>query len=148
MRLILSRSLWPTAGDVKPSHPHPASPALRERGANRLHLVAASAIGLMLLAGGAAAEGEGAAPPFRMPLNCEYGKTCFIQNYVDHDPGPGRADYRCGRLSYDGHHGTDFRLRDEVDMERGVYVVAAAPGVVKAIRDGMADISVREVSPE
>ena len=91
--------------------------------------------------------GEGAAPPFRMPLNCEYGKTCFIQNYVDHDPGPGRADFRCGRLSYDGHHGTDFRLRDEVDMERGVYVAAAAPGVVKAIRDGMADISVRDVSP-
>ena len=37
-----------------------------------LRCLSASAIGLVLLVRGAAAEGEGAAPPFRMPLNGEY----------------------------------------------------------------------------
>lgn len=106
-----------------------------------------AAFGLALLL--AAVGSSAAAPPqLQLPVACEYGKTCFIQNYFDHDPGPGRADYHCGRLTYDGHHGTDFRLRDEVDMQHGVPVLAAAAGVVKATRDGMADISIRDLPPD
>ncbi len=97
--------------------------------------------GLGCLAGGALA-----ADPFRvgLPVDCAFGTLCSVQNYVDLDPGPGRLDPGCGRLSYDGHDGTDIRVRDLVAMRDGVPVVAAASGVVKATRDGMADVSVRE----
>jgi murein DD-endopeptidase MepM/ murein hydrolase activator NlpD len=91
-----------------------------------------------------------AAGPFRVgvPVDCAVGTVCSVQNYFDLDPGPGRLDPGCGRLSYDGHDGTDIRLRDLVTMREGVTVVAAADGVVKATRDGMADVSVRETGPE
>lgn len=73
------------------------------------------------------------------PIACDLGETCHIQQYVDADPGPGAQDYRCGPLSYDGHKGTDFALPTLAAMEAGVPVLAAAPGVVTALRDGMAD---------
>ncbi|MBL8658177.1 MAG: M23 family metallopeptidase [Rhodospirillales bacterium] len=75
-------------------------------------------------------------------------QVCSIQKYVDHDPGPERMDYACGRLSKDGDTGTDFRVPDYPTMERGVAVVAAAPGVVSAVRDGMEDVSVAEIGHE
>jgi murein DD-endopeptidase MepM/ murein hydrolase activator NlpD len=92
------------------------------------------------------AGGALAAEPFRIgiPVECAFGKVCSVQNYFDLDPGPGRLDPGCGRLSYDGHDGTDFRVRDLVAMEEGVGVIAAADGVVRATRDGMADVSVRD----
>src|SRR5262249_35663984 len=45
-----------------------------------------------------------------LPIDCEVGRSCVIQNYVDHDPSPNARDYQCGTLTYDGHNGTDFRL--------------------------------------
>lgn len=84
------------------------------------------------------------APQFDLPLDCDMQTDCFIQQYFDADPGSGYKDYACGRLSYDGHTGTDFRVRDLVHMDEGVPVLAAAPGTVRAIRDGMDDVSVRE----
>lgn len=89
--------------------------------------------------------GHAAELSLELPVACEIGTLCTIQKYVDHDPGPGRLDYACGRLSSDGHKGTDFRVPDYPAMERGVAVVAPAPGVVRATRDGMRDISVREI---
>ena len=83
-----------------------------------------------------------------LPVACEMGKVCNIQNYFDHDPGPGRMDYACGRLGYDGHDGTDIRVPDVPTMRRGVTVVAAAPGVVKALRDGMDDVSIRKTGKD
>ena len=71
-----------------------------------------------------------------------------MQNFFDHDAGPDRRDYACGRLSYDGHSGTDFRVADVPAMMRGVTVVAAAPGTVKGVRDGMADINLAEIGRE
>ena len=74
------------------------------------------------------------------PVDCALGETCFLQQYVDHDLGPGAQDYTCGPLSYDTHTGTDIRVADLAAMvELGVDVVAAAPGVVRAIRDGEDD---------
>src|SRR5690606_14825578 len=64
------------------------------------------------------------------PIACELGRDCEIQNYVDLDPGAGVTDYRCGVRTYDGHSGTDFRLRDMAQQAQGVAVLAAAPGVV------------------
>jgi Peptidase family M23 len=88
---------------------------------------------------------ENAAPRFELPVACDPSRECSIQKYMDHDPGPDRMDYACGRLSKDGDTGTDFRLRDYPAMEKGVAVIAAANGVVRAVRDGMEDVSVRDI---
>lgn len=82
------------------------------------------------------------APRLSLPLACTIDATCFIQFHVDLDEGPGILDYACGRLTYDGHHGTDIRVPDLPAMRAGVAVLAAAEGVIKAIRDGEPDISV------
>lgn len=74
-----------------------------------------------------------------LPVTCEIGKECFIQNYVDQDLGPGYKDYTCGYLSYPGHKGTDFRIPTTREMMQGTEVVASAGGVVRATRDGMDD---------
>ena len=83
-----------------------------------------------------------------LPVACEIGRDCFVQNFFDHDAGPERRDYACGRLTYNGHSGTDFRVADVPAMMRGVTVVAAAPGTVKAVRDGMDDINLAEIGRE
>jgi Peptidase family M23 len=73
------------------------------------------------------------------PADCSLGAGCYIQQYHDHDPGPEATDYTCGPLSYDGHDGTDIALPTRAAMAAGVNVLAAAPGVVKGLRDGVAD---------
>src|SRR3546814_19667128 len=85
---------------------------------------------------------------FGMPIDCTIGEDCYLQQYVDHDPGGGYRDYRCGPLSYDGHKGTDFRLKDVPIMERGVRVLAAAPGTVVATRDGLPDVKVKLIGAD
>jgi hypothetical protein len=87
-------------------------------------------------------------PTFSLPVACALGQDCFIQSYVDTDMSAAAKDYTCGSLTYDGHKGTDIRLRNYVAMESGVDVLAAAPGTVLRIRDGMADISVAETGAE
>lgn len=82
-----------------------------------------------------------------LPVDCHPGQDCFVQNYPDRDPGPGAADYRCGPLTYDGHTGTDIRVHQK-RMRQGVTVRAAADGVVRATRDGMPDISVKDAGRE
>lgn len=77
------------------------------------------------------------------PVDCTLGETCYIQNYVDRDPGPGRLDVACGHLSYDGHSGTDIALLSDAAMTAGVNIRAVAPGRVRATRDGMIDITIR-----
>lgn len=78
-------------------------------------------------------------PDFIFPVACRYGIDCFIQNYVDHDPTSGLSDYQCRQQTYDGHSGTDIRLVNLPQMNKGVPVLAAANGTVVAIRDGMTD---------
>ncbi|WP_249166853.1 M23 family metallopeptidase [Bradyrhizobium sp. JYMT SZCCT0428] len=83
-------------------------------------------------------------PLLILPIRCHLGSDCYIQNFVDHDEDPkGASDYNCGERTYDGHNGTDFRLPDLKAASRGVDVLAAAPGRIKAIRDGIQDVSVR-----
>ena len=86
-----------------------------------------------------AADGGGGPPPLGLPLVCEPGRTCWLVNHVDHDPGPGMRDYLCGAHGYDGHTGVDFAIRDYSKMDDGVPVVAAAAGPVLRLRDGMLD---------
>ena len=83
-------------------------------------------------------------PELGLPIQCQIGVNCSIQNFYDHDSSPGWRDYACGTLSYNGHTGTDFRVPDLVAMNAGVNVLAAAAGTVIAIREGEPDISVRQ----
>ena len=87
-------------------------------------------------------------PVFELPADCIPGADCTIQNYFDTDPGPGAVDYSGGRLTYDNHRRLDIRIANLAVMENGVTVLAAAPGRVRARRDGMADVSLRDVGEE
>lgn len=78
-----------------------------------------------------------------LPIRCEIGRDCFIQQYVDVDPGSGARDHACAGQTYDGHKGTDIRIRTVKDAEAGVAVLAAADGVVRRLRDGVPDRLVR-----
>lgn len=100
---------------------------------------------LLALCLAAPALSETSAPSLELPVDCEMGRLCIVQNYVDQDPGPGARDFACGPLAYDGHKGTDIRVPSLVEMRRGVAVLAAAAGRVKAVRDGMADVSMRDI---
>ena len=96
----------------------------------------------------AQAAGAQAPPRLELPVACEIGAACVVQNYVDQDPGPGARDHACGPLSYDGHQGTDIRLAGRPEMAAGVAVLAAAPGVVRARRDGEADRAAAQAGPD
>jgi hypothetical protein len=84
-----------------------------------------------------------AAPVLAFPLACRIGTNCEVQHYVDRDPGPGVKDYRCGHRTYEGHNGVDIRILDMAQQRAGVAVLAAAPGRVARLRDGVTDISIR-----
>jgi hypothetical protein len=75
----------------------------------------------------------------KLPVACELGRTCQIQNYVDIDPTPSAKDYRCGTRTYDAHNGIDFRLPSMNAQRAGVDVVAAATGRVARVRDGVTE---------
>jgi hypothetical protein len=77
------------------------------------------------------------------PVACDIGKTCWIQQYPDHDATAGAVDYTCGGQSYDGHDGTDIRVASTRDTAN---IVASAAGTVKGMRDSMADQLVKSES--
>lgn len=81
-----------------------------------------------------------ASPPrLALPLACTIGRDCWVQNWPDHDAGPGVADGCGGQRSYDGHDGTDIRIRSLAAQSAGVTVTAAAAGTVLRVRDGEPD---------
>jgi Peptidase family M23 len=84
-----------------------------------------------------------AGPRFDLPVACPADIGCIVRSFVDQDPGPDGKDWHCGRLTYDGHKGTDIRVPDGAAMARGVPVLAAAPGKVLRLRDEMDDVSIR-----
>ena len=76
---------------------------------------------------------------FSLPLDCTGGTVCFLQNLVDLQPGPVKQDPFCGSATFNGHKGTDIRVRDIPAMNKGIPVLAMADGLVMATRDGEAD---------
>jgi murein DD-endopeptidase MepM/ murein hydrolase activator NlpD len=112
-----------------------------------LLLVGAAAAVVVLVAGALVAllwpATRVAGPRFDLPVACPAGVGCIVRNFVDEDPGPDAKDWHCGRLTYDGHKGTDIRVPDGGAMAKGVQVLAAAPGTVLRLRDGMDDVSIR-----
>lgn len=95
------------------------------------------ALALLLVASAAPTAAE--VPFLALPLDCTLGETCFIEDYVDADPTSAQHDYTCGLKSRDGHKGTDIALLSNDLIDTGVNVLAAAPGVVEAVRDGVTD---------
>jgi len=80
-----------------------------------------------------------------LPIDCDLeSESCFIQQYMDRDPGPSSSDYQCSGLSYDGHRGTDFGLPTKADIARNIPVIASAAGRVVGFRDGMPDTGTAE----
>jgi|GEM_PF-1889666 hypothetical protein len=61
------------------------------------------------------------------PLDCDLSQICYIQQTVDHDPGPGAQDFQCGTVNYDGHKGTDFALPTLAMQTAGVDVLGLCP---------------------
>ena len=120
--------------------------SLHRRRAARIR-AAAGVLAIVLCGAGAGALADGAAPSLNLPLDCVPGKTCWIAKFVDLDPGPGVRDYTCHGRANDGHTGIDIAVRDLRAMDEGVAVLAAAPGTVLRTRDGMQDISARELGP-
>lgn len=88
-------------------------------------------------------KGEPIVISLALPIRCELGVTCFVQNYVDHKDSDKARDYRCGGRIYHGHDGTDIRSPNLEIQSKGVEVLAAAPGRIVGVRDGVDDISVR-----
>ncbi len=108
-----------------------------------MSLARLSLLALLSACAPAAAPDSVAGPSLESPIACVVGSTCEVQHYVDRVAGPGISDYRCGRATYDGHNGVDFRLPDLAAMRAGVSVLAAADGRVARLRDGMDDVSIR-----
>lgn len=96
---------------------------------------------ISLLSGSAAADAE--PQTFSLPVQCGFPDECYIQSHVDLDPSSSTADHACGINTYNGHKGTDFRLRNLDLMDRGVPVVAAAAGTVIRKRDGVRDVHMK-----
>ena len=101
-------------------------------------------LALAITALSAAAPAAADPPLLSLPIDCTLGQTCYVEDYVDADPGPGQRDYTCGLKSRDDHRGTDIVLVSFEAMATGVDVLAAAPGTVAATRDGMDDIAVTD----
>ena len=93
-----------------------------------------------LLGVGSVSAADPAPPALDLPIACAVGTDCWVVNYVDLDPSVETRDYACGKATYDGHKGVDFAIRDLAAMAKGVPVLAAAPGTVEGVRDGMADL--------
>lgn len=74
-----------------------------------------------------------------LPIDCRLGDDCFIQQMTDMDVSAGVSDPYCGIVSYDGHKGTDIRLRRLSDVEAHVNVLASADGIVRGIRNNVDD---------
>lgn len=107
------------------------------------------AIVVALWTGCLTVAGSGAyADAFRidLPVDCVPGVDCFVQNYPDVDPTPSASDHACGQMTYNGHSGTDFRVRNHVVLQDGVTVTAVASGTVTRVRDGEPDAMIPGVA--
>lgn len=96
-------------------------------------------LGLMLAVGCGQANQGISSLKLGLPIECTLGQDCFVLLYPDRDPGPESIEFGCGRMTYDGHTGTDFAIPDETAMARGVAVKAAAAGTVLRTRNNIPD---------
>ena len=67
------------------------------------------------------------------PLEGGIQQDNFIRNFHDVDPTTGIADFQGGPYAYDRHSAWDISPGQFSDMDQGVDVYAAAPGIVSEI---------------
>lgn len=67
--------------------------------------------------------------PIASPVNTDH----FVSNYLDHDPTSAIVDHDGMPHAYDGHEGTDMSTVSLRYMDRGIEIVAAAPGTVRRV---------------
>ncbi|MEQ8707517.1 MAG: M23 family metallopeptidase [Rhodospirillales bacterium] len=79
------------------------------------------------------------APDLVFPLDCSVATNCVPLTYVDHLPGPGVRDYKCGLNAREQSGLTHIALQSLADVDRSIPVLAAAPGKVRGTRDGIRD---------
>jgi len=103
-------------------------------------------LGLMLAVGCGQASQTIPSLKLGLPIDCTLGQDCFVLLYPDRDPGPEAIDFGCGRMTYDGHTGTDFAIPDETAMARGVAVQAAAAGTVLRTRNNIPDRRIQDAN--
>ncbi|EFL89656.1 M23 family metallopeptidase [Ahrensia sp. R2A130] len=101
-----------------------------------MRISAAFAVAFMGISLPAFAQTAGA-PSLSMPLDCEMGRTCWVQNLVDIDTGPARVDPFCGAATFDTHKGTDIRVATIAEMKKGIDIKAMASGTVLGFRNDM-----------
>lgn len=98
----------------------------------------AISLAAMLVLAPQAARAQGS-PGFDLPVKCGPEQPCFLQNLVDMDSGPAKRDPLCNAATYDGHKGTDIRLRNFREIRSLGHVFAMADGIVTGVRTNMAD---------
>ena len=114
----------------------------------RWRLCLAGILAAASLGGHSASSKDVSGDGFGLPIDCKLGTSCWIVNYPDAGPESTSRDFHCNHLTYDGHKGTDFAVRDLAAVRRGVAVVAAAAGRVLRTRDGVSDDGSADVSDE
>ncbi len=72
-------------------------------------------------------------PLFGWPLSIRMNEKLVLVNYVDDDTSSAIRDFMGNPHSYDGHRGTDYCLLNFRQMDRGIPIYAAAPGVVAGV---------------
>lgn len=88
-----------------------------------------------------------APPRLGLPVACEVGRTCWIAKLFDRAPGERNLDYRCGVRTVGDHDGVDFAVAD-LTLAAQTAVLAAAPGRVLVVRDGMDDVNILSIDPK
>ena len=71
---------------------------------------------------------------FTLPIRCSLNNNCVIQNYPA--IGKNQTDYNCGKITYPGHKGTDFRI---INPTENIIVQAVKEGRVLNVRNNMND---------
>jgi hypothetical protein len=76
---------------------------------------------------------------YQKPIEGEQFKDWVIAYYVYKDSSSSTKDYQKGDITYNGHKGIDFTIKNFKAMDKGVDVYAARSGKVTFIRDGLFD---------
>ena len=97
----------------------------------------AALTGVLLILASTASAADNSLPKFLLPIVCQIGVNCWVQNLVDFDAGPKWKDPFCGPASFNKHKGTDIRLRYLADLKSNVSVLNMADGKVLAMRNDM-----------
>jgi hypothetical protein len=108
------------------------------------YLVILFCLGAMLVVSAGCGDPTGITPApdptrFTAPIVGEPMQDVFYGAYVDHGSHAAVKDYACGIKAYPGHRGVDILLRNFLEQDAGVPVVAAASGIVAVVDDGWPD---------